>query len=591
LTTAWTDNCSAGGSINSDGGVDQPDSPDGCTQQRLYTFTVTDSCGNASQETTLVTRVHDMTDPEIIDLADYQLEGCNAEWPAFLTTTWTDNCSAGGSINSGGGVDQPDSPDGCTQRRLYTFTMTDSCGNTSQETTLVTRVHSMTDPEIIDLADYQLEGCNAEWPAFLTTTWTDNCSAGGSVDSDGGVDQPDSPDGCMQHRLYTFTVTDNCGNSSQETTLVSRAQSITNPEIVDLADFTLEGCNAEWPAFLTTTWTDNCSAGGSINSDGGVDQPDSPDGCTQQRLYTFTVTDSCGNSSQETTLVSRVYDMTDPEIIDLADYQLEGCNVEWPAFLTTAWTDNCANGGDIESDNGVDDGVNEDGNIEFRLYTFSVNDNCGNTATETTRVSRIFGGGIEVFSGNISKCITENDEFDLFDYLIGNYDTQGQWQVKEGNITLSGSTFNPSSLLDANENYSEQQLGDYIFTYVTFGACPLEAEVVITINDICVAKGCAGEREITTALTPNNDGTNDTFDTGISLGGDCTVDVQIFNRWGDKIFEAQNYQNDWEGTVQPNAIGSSDKITTGTYYYILRFKVDGELDQTITGYFYAATEN
>ncbi|MDE0536831.1 hypothetical protein OU788_11490, partial [Tenacibaculum sp. L6] len=334
LTTDWTDNCAAGGvGIQSDGGVDQPDSADGCTQYRLYTFTITDDCGNSDTETTLVSRDYDMTNPEIVDVPDYKLEGCNTPWPENLTTDWTDNCAAGGvGIQSDGGVDQPDSADGCTQYRLYTFTITDDCGNSDTETTLVSRDYDMTDPEIVDVPDYKLEGCNTPWPANLTTDWTDNCAAGGQgIQSDGGVDQPDSADGCTQYRLYTFTITDDCGNSDTETTLVSRDYDMTNPEIVDVPDYKLEGCNTPWPENLTTDWTDNCAAGGQgIQSDGGVDQPDSADGCTQYRLYTFTITDDCGNSDTETTLVSRDYDMTNPEIVDVPDYKLAGCNTPWP---------------------------------------------------------------------------------------------------------------------------------------------------------------------------------------------------------------------------------------------------------------------
>ena len=68
-----------------------------------------------------------------------------------------------------------------------------------------------------------------------------------------------------------------------------------------------------------------------------------------------------------------------------ADYALPNCNDEWPDFLTTTWTDNCASGGSIDSDEGISDGTSEDGCIEYRLYTFTYTDDCENTATETTR--------------------------------------------------------------------------------------------------------------------------------------------------------------------------------------------------------------
>ncbi|NNK60324.1 MAG: HYR domain-containing protein, partial [Flavobacteriaceae bacterium] len=388
LTTTWTDNCSEGGSVDSDGGGDVMTSDDGCTQTVVYTFTVTDDAGNTDTETTTVTREYDETNPEIADVADYTLDGCNADWPANLSTTWTDNCADGGSIDSDGGGEVTTSDDGCSQSRVYTFTVTDDCGNTDTETTTVTRDYDVTDPEIADLADYTLDGCNAEWPTKLTTTWTDNCAAGGSIDSDAGVPDGESADGCIQYRLYTFTVTDDCGNSDTETTRVAREYDETNPEIADVADYTLEGCNAEWPLVLSTTWSDNCADGGSIESDGGGEITTSADGCSQSRVYTFTVTDDCGNSDTETTTVTRDYDETAPEIADVPDFQLDTCNEDWPTKLTTTWSDNCAAGGSIDSDAGVPDGESADGCIQYRLYTFTVTDDCGNSDTETTRVAR-----------------------------------------------------------------------------------------------------------------------------------------------------------------------------------------------------------
>jgi gliding motility-associated-like protein len=136
-------------------------------------------------------------------------------------------------------------------------------------------------------------------------------------------------------------------------------------------------------------------------------------------------------------------------------------------------------------------------------------------------------------------------------------------------------------------------LGDYIFTYTTTGVCPIEAEVIININNICVVLCDFDCDLISTALTPNSDGVNDRFKGPIKdelLGLACTQHVQIFDRWGGKIFEAQDYQNDWEGTVHSNAIGNSNKISTGTYYYIIQGKIDGVLTKTCKGYFYVASE-
>jgi gliding motility-associated-like protein len=59
-------------------------------------------------------------------------------------------------------------------------------------------------------------------------------------------------------------------------------------------------------------------------------------------------------------------------------------------------------------------------------------------------------------------------------------------------------------------------------------------------------------------LTSNADGMNDTFViNGLGEG----VGLQIFNRWGEKIFETESYQNNWT----PN------DLNPGTYFFHLKF--------------------
>ncbi|WP_223034229.1 hypothetical protein, partial [Hanstruepera marina] len=59
-------------------------------------YTVSDECEQSEFCETTFTVAADDVDPEIVDVPDYQLANCNDDWPAYLTTDWTDNCSAGG---------------------------------------------------------------------------------------------------------------------------------------------------------------------------------------------------------------------------------------------------------------------------------------------------------------------------------------------------------------------------------------------------------------------------------------------------------------------------------------------------------------
>ncbi len=63
-------------------------------------------------------------------------------------------------------------------------------------------------------------------------------------------------------------------------------------------------------------------------------------------------------------------------------------------------------------------------------------------------------------------------------------------------------------------------------------------------------------------ITPNGDGINDYF---VIKGADnYNVSVKIYNRWGVKVYEDNNYLNNWNGTF------NGKPLSDGTYYYIIK---------------------
>jgi gliding motility-associated-like protein len=60
---------------------------------------------------------------------------------------------------------------------------------------------------------------------------------------------------------------------------------------------------------------------------------------------------------------------------------------------------------------------------------------------------------------------------------------------------------------------------------------------------------------IPNVFSPNGDGKNDRFDIEGIINTQNTV--RVFNRWGQVVFEATNYRNNWAATDVPD----------GTYYY------------------------
>ena len=87
------------------------------------------------------------------------------------------------------------------------------------------------------------------------------------------------------------------------------------------------------------------------------------------------------------------------------------------------------------------------------------------------------------------------------------------------------------------------------------------------------ANGCSNSSEATVvveycsdlyipnAFSPNGDGQNDYF----RLHGDIReMELMIFNRWGEKVFESNDQSNYWDGTFNGHSLSS------GVFVYVAR---------------------
>lgn len=67
-------------------------------------------------------------------------------------------------------------------------------------------------------------------------------------------------------------------------------------------------------------------------------------------------------------------------------------------------------------------------------------------------------------------------------------------------------------------------------------------------------------------FSPNGDIINQQFK--IEGAKKFKVNLQIFNRWGDKVYESLEYKNDWEGTSN-QGVKVGQTLPDGTYFYIV----------------------
>jgi gliding motility-associated-like protein len=83
-------------------------------------------------------------------------------------------------------------------------------------------------------------------------------------------------------------------------------------------------------------------------------------------------------------------------------------------------------------------------------------------------------------------------------------------------------------------------------------------------------------------FSPNGDGINDKLVIK-GLSEYPNHRILIFNRWGNKVYEASPYKNDWDGKNQFGVHANGDALPDGTYFYILEL---GPGYEPFKGYIY-----
>jgi len=177
----------------------------------------------------------------------------------------------------------------------------------------------------------------------------------------------------------------------------------------------------------------------------------------------------------------------------------------------------------------LEDGVAD--NDEDAIITASYTDSCGRTVSASVTISIVDAPVINLETSNFTAECSE-DSLPISVIASGGY----------GGLSLVWNTGDEGPL-----TYAQLQTG---------------ATYVVTATDACGRQAFAQsvvlidcEIIVPNVFTPNGDGSNDRFDIDGILSTQNTV--KIFNRWGQVVFEATNYRNNW----------SASGIPDGTYFY------------------------
>ena len=136
-------------------------------------------------------------------------------------------------------------------------------------------------------------------------------------------------------------------------------------------------------------------------------------------------------------------------------------------------------------------------------------------------------------------------------------------------LTLDATTSNATYLWHDNSNsptYNVSQQGTY-WVQITVNNCSTTDTILIDQEE------CEVIFELPNVFTPNNDGVNDFFVPIISKGI-VSMNIMIYNRWGNKIYETNNLYIEWNG----------QDVSDGTYFWIVYYSDKNGFENSLKGF-------
>ncbi|WP_373057450.1 HYR domain-containing protein [Zunongwangia sp. H14] len=536
------------------------------------TYTATDAAGNTA-ECSFTVIVEDEEAPTLTcpsDIAENaDAETCGAV-VVFEMPEATDNAGSVSVEQTAGPASGEVFPVGVT---TVSFTVTDAAGNTANCSFTVTITDDQA-PVIEDMDNIVVstdENTCGAVVSYETPSATDNCGIDSIELTEGLASGSEFPTGTT---TVTYTATDINGNTAS-TTFTVTVEDNEAPVVVCQEDITVtteEGESFAVVDFEDATATDNCEV--------TVEQTAGPASGSQfpvgTTTITYTATDAAGNTVEcsFTVIVEEQPDTTPPAPEAPVVSTIEATCAEPTGTILVDVVEGLSYS--IDGENYQNSGTFNE--VAPGTYNVTAKDEFGQISeAATVAITEPVVAVIETTT--VDLCV-EDSMFDLFELLLGDYDASGIWIDTENTGALDQGIIDPAQL----------EVGSYRFEYQTEGACSSITEVTVSINDDCVVLPCSiGDirNSITKAVTPNGDQINDTF--SIDFANECgfVYDVKIFNRWGAKVFEAQDYQNNWDGSAT-NSFTSSNQLPAGTYFYILEIRNSGF--EPIQGYIYLGTK-
>ena len=356
--------------------IDTLEALEPCVDEVVLTWTVQDLAGNQEEWVQPVQLFDNDAPVWSNDPVDLVLP-CDSVWEP-TAPTWTDH-------NAFEVVQTLDTlPGACPAEMTLTWTLiaSDVCGNVSAPWIQVVTVVDTLAPaleswpeDVVVNAPVDVPVCDVE-----SIVWADNCSDA-LVDCVTDTLEQYCPGSYLLGR--TYSVTDACGNAStvQQNILVEDVEAPAFENWVTAETFSCDSV-VEPPSETDLSFGDNQSSGADIVLSSVLSEV-LGDECALTEVYTYTLTDGCGNVSEDYILELSFVDTEAPVLLEALEPLELFCVSEIPAFdeevLLEIVSDNCGTVTAIATDEFEDGECTGPDCVLIRTITMI--DNCGNTSS------------------------------------------------------------------------------------------------------------------------------------------------------------------------------------------------------------------
>lgn len=200
--------------------------------------------------------------------------------------------------------------------------------------------------------------------------------------------------------------------------------------------------------------------------------------------------------------------------------------------------------------------------LDMGWYVLTVTDSLGCSSTDSVFVDR-----------DLVNTILAND-----DYVTTQQNVGVQISPLSNDLGASSLTFlnGPINGIASGSVFYTPNSGYFGSDSILYEICDMVCTTLCDTATIFIEVEKERKIRIYDGFSPNGDGSNETFYIE-NIEFFPENELFIYSRWGDLVYSAKPYNNEWDGASKTNGVKLvGNKVVDGTYFFILKLTPDSE---------------